>query len=162
MLTYRPLKPMLLSLAILAGSVPAAMAAGPDAATASASPSPQPARVWFLRPSSFNIAVAGADPMIYANGAPLAAIPANASFYRDLAPGSYRFTVQPYGVPTGQADTVQLTPGSQTYLEVQWVPTWEEGYASGGRGDQSHSFSVLNMSPQLAQAYLPSLTYLGQ
>jgi hypothetical protein len=44
--------------------------------------------------------------------------------------------------------------------EVQWAPTWEEGYPSGG-GDLSHSFFVLNLSPQLAQAYLPNLTDLG-
>jgi hypothetical protein len=37
------------------------------------------------------------------------------------------------------------------------------GYPSGGgRGGQSHSFFVLNMSPQLAQAYLPTLNDLGR
>jgi hypothetical protein len=55
-----------------------------------------------------------------------------------------------------------LAPGSQTYLEIQWVPTWEMGYASGGQGDQSHAFFVLNMAPQLAQAYLQTLHYLGR
>ena len=55
-----------------------------------------------------------------------------------------------------------VTPGSQTYLEVQWVPTWEMGYPSTGKGGQSHSFFVLNMAPQLAQAYLPTLNYLGR
>jgi hypothetical protein len=34
------------------------------------------------------------------------------------------------------------------------------GYPSG-RGANSHSFFVLTMAPQLAQAYLPTLTYLG-
>src|SRR2546423_1117859 len=74
--------------------------------------------------------------MIYANGTPVADIPGNAAFYRDFAPGTYRFTVQPYGSPNKKADTVQLVPGTQTYLEVQWTPTWEEGYSTGGR----HSF----------------------
>ena len=32
------------------------------------------------------------------------------------------FAVQPYGKSTGFTDTVQLAPGSQTYLEVQWAP----------------------------------------
>jgi hypothetical protein len=96
--------------------------------------------------------------MVYANGTPVADIPANAAFYRDFAPGAYRFTVQPYGSPNNKADTVQLAPGTQTYLEVQWIPTWEEGYSTGGR----HSFFVVNMSPQMAQDWLPALTGIGQ
>jgi hypothetical protein len=91
------------------------------------------------------------------------AIPPNSAFYRDFAPGTYSFSVEPYGTPTGDADTVQLSPSSQTYRNVQWVQTWEMGYPSGcGRGGQSHSFFVLNMSPQLAQAYLPTLNDLGR
>jgi len=155
------LKTPVLALAFLTGSTLAALAAPP--AASHPEPGAETARVWFLRPSSFvSREAAGAAPMIYANGSPVAALPANASFYRDFAPGSDNFTVDPYGLPTGANDTVQLAPGSQTYLEVQWVPTWEEGYPSGGRGDQSHSFFVLNLSPQLATAYLPTLTYLGQ
>ena len=120
------------------------------------------ARVWFLRPlDSLNGDVTGAAPEIYANGAPIAALPPGTKLYRDFPAGAYQFTVQPYGQPTGAADTVLLTPGSQTYLQVQWAPTWEEGYP-GARGVDSHSFFVLSMSPQLAQAYLPTLTYLGQ
>jgi hypothetical protein len=120
------------------------------------------ARVWFLRPlDSISGNVMGAAPEVYANGAPVAALPAGTKFYRDLPAGTYQFTVQPYGQPTGAADTVRLTPGSETYLQVQWVPTWEEGYPDG-RGLDSHSFFVLTMSPQLARAYLPTLTYLGQ
>lgn len=159
MLKFRHLKPMLLGLVVLAGSVPAAMAAAPDASIAA--PSPGTAGVWFLRPSSPSSDMYGADPEIYANGAPVAAIPAAAKFYRTFAPGTYRFTVQDYGLPNTAGDTVQLAPGSQTYLEVQSVPSWEEGYAGGG-GENSHSFFVLNMSPQLARAWLPALTNLGQ
>ena len=161
MFVHRSLKKVLLGVAFLTGSTLAALAAPPEASNPEAAAGT--ARVWFLRPSSFvSREAAGASPMIYANGTPFAAIPPNAAFYRDLAPGTYSFTVEPYGVPTGAADTVQLAPGTQTYLEVQWVPTWEEGYPSGGNGDQSRSFFVLNMLPQLADAYLPTLTYLGE
>jgi hypothetical protein len=166
MFDYYRLKPALLGLVVLAGMIPSAMAAAPDAVAPQASAAAQSqgtARVWFLRPtSSANPLVWGASPMIYANGQPIAAISPNSSFYRDLPAGTYSFTVQPYGYPTGAANTLQLAPGSQAYLEIQWVPTWEMGYASGGRGDQSHAFFVLNMAPQLAQAYLPNLTDLGQ
>jgi hypothetical protein len=116
-----------------------------------------------LRPSaSANGEVWGAAPIVYANGSPLGQISPNSAFYLDLPAGTYSFAVQPYGESTGGTDTVQLAPGSQTYLEVQWAPTWEMGYASGGRGDQSHAFFVLNMAPQLAQAYLQTLHYLGR
>jgi hypothetical protein len=153
---YRLLLPILLGLIALPASTPVALAAFQDAHVAA--PNPGMARVWFLRPAGANSYALGAAPMIYANGTPVADIPANAAFYRDFTPGAYRFTVQPYGSPNKKADAVQLAPGTQTYLEVQWLPTWEEGYSTGGR----HSFFVVNMSPQIAQDWLPALTLIGQ
>jgi hypothetical protein len=121
------------------------------------------ARVWFLRPAgSLNGNVWAAAPEIYANGAAIGDIPAGSEFYRDFRPGTYSFTVQPYGLPTGQAEVVQLAPGTQTYLEVQWIGSWEEGYPEAGWGFAPNTFGVLTMSPQLAQAYLPSLTFHPQ
>src|SRR5271165_7511284 len=94
---------------------------------------PGMARVWFLRPSgSVNGDVIAAAPVISVNGQPIGDIPAGTDFYRAFAPGTYRFTVQPYGLPTGQADTVQLAAGTQTYLEIQWVSSADEGYPEGG------------------------------
>ena len=116
------------------------------------------ARVWVLRPSSPSSTGYGASPTVYANGSPIGTIPEESKFYRDLAPGTYRFTVDPYGSPNEVADTVELAPGSQTYLEVQWSPTWEEGYTTGGR----RSFFVTTMGAQIAQDWLPSLTYVGE
>jgi hypothetical protein len=141
------------SLLVLAAAVPVAIAASP-------ADSQQTARVWFLRPSSgIAYEVQGATPAIYANGAPVGAIRANAAFYRDFAPGTYSFAVQPYGIPTGQVNTVQLSPGSQTFLQIAWVPAWQEGYALPDHGsEEACDFFVLNMAPQLARAYLPGLT----
>lgn len=141
-----------LSLLVLAEAVPAAVAASP-------ADGQQTARVWFLRPSSVSgMEVEGAAPMIFANGAPVGTITANAAFYRDFAPGTYSFAVQPYGIPTGNTDKVELAPGSQTYLQIAWVATWAEGYDVGDHGDEGCDFFVLNMAPQLARAYLPGLT----
>ncbi len=145
-----------LGLLVLAGC------AAQPAGTASQAPVPalQPgmARVWVLRqPSAPGGNVAAADPMVYANGAPLAKSTQGTVFFRDFPPGTYRFTVQAYGTPANLVDTLQLAPGNQAYVQVQAVPNWEVGASGGGA-----SFAVLTMSPQEAQAYLPTMTNLGQ
>jgi len=136
--------------------------AAQPARTASQAPVPalQPsmARVWVLRqPSSPGGNVAAADPMVYANGAPLAQSAQGTVFFHDFPPGTYRFTVQPYGTPANLVDMLQLAPGTQAYVQVQAVPNWELGSTAGGA-----SFAVLTMSPQEAQPYLQMVTNLGQ
>lgn len=118
---------------------------------------PGMARIWVLRqPSSPGGNIAASDPMVYVDGAPLARSPEGTAFYHDLQPGTYRLTVQPYGTPTNYIDTLQLSPGTEAYVQVEPVPNWEIGSTSGGG-----SFIVATMSPQEAQQYLP-LKNLGQ
>jgi hypothetical protein len=160
---YRLVMPALLGLGVvvLANLAPHAVLAAAEMETPAVAPGM--ARVWFLRPAgSLNGNVWAATPEIYANGAPVGEIPAGTDFYRDFPPGTYRFTVQPYGLPTGAADTVWLAPGTQTYLEIQWLASWEEGYPESGWSFAPNTFGILTMSPQLAEAYLPSLTYHPQ
>jgi hypothetical protein len=154
----RLIAPMLLGLALVAlpALLPDAYAALPEVQ----SPAPGMARVWFLRTSGLTDGTAGADPMLFADGTALGTLPAGSEFFHDFPAGTYRFTVQPYGPPTGEADTVQLAAGTQTYLQVNWLPAWEEGYA--GSGPESDSFFVQTMAPEPAEAYLPTLTDLGQ
>ncbi len=158
MRNYRLIAPMLLSVGLIAlpALLPEAHAALPEVQN----PAPGMARGWFLRPSSLTESSLGADPMLFANGAPVGALPAGSEFFHDFPAGTYRFTVQPYGPPTGQADTVQLAAGTQTYLEVNWQPGWEEG--DPGSGPTSDRFFIQTMAPQPAEAYLPDLTDLGQ
>ena len=126
---------------------------------------PGSARVWFFRgwdaPSGQGY-VYGAAPTIYANGTPIGEIPTGSDFFRDFPPGTYSFTVEPIGLPTTQAASVQLAAGTQSYLQVQWVASWEFGYPEVDFSFAPNTFGVLVMSPQVAQAYLPTLTYLGQ
>jgi hypothetical protein len=124
---------------------------------------PGTARVWFLRGSITPIgAVQAFAPMIYANGAPVANIPLGAGFYRDFPPGTYEFTVEPFGLPTPQASIVQLAAGTQTYLQVDWVASWTQGYPPASWSFAPNTFGILTMPPQVAQAYLPTLEYLGE
>jgi hypothetical protein len=146
-----------LSLVALVNLAPEGIAAAQAQTSALA---PGMARVWFLRPAgSLNGNVWASAPEIYANGASIGDIPPGTEFYRDFRPGTYRFRVQPYGLRTGQADTVHLAPGTQTYLEIQWAASWQYGYPEAGWGFAPNTFVIMTMSPQLAQAYLPTLAY---
>jgi hypothetical protein len=145
-----------LGLLQLAGCAPT-----PSAATSQAQIPPVAAgtaRVWFFRqsdPPGGN--VFAADPMITANDAPLSQIKQGTAFFHDFPPGRYKFKVQAFGTPTGERDTIQLAPGTQTYLQVEWVPNWQTGSTVGGS-----SFVIQPASPEIAQQYIPTLTNLGQ
>ena len=76
-------------------------------------PQPGAARVWVLRQSDLP---------------PVDRSRAGTVVYRDFAPRTYAFTAELYKGPTGQADTVQLAAGTQTYLQVQWIPSGQVGY----------------------------------
>lgn len=145
-----------LGLLMLAGCAPQSQ----TAASKAQDPPLQPgmARVWFFRqadPTGGN--VYASDPIIYANGAAVGGIAQGTAFFHDFSSGKYRFTVQPFGTPTREHDTVQLVPGQQAYLQVQWEPNWEANRTGGGA-----SFTILSFSPELGQQYIPTLTNLGQ
>ena len=145
---------MILGLTALAGC------ANPAAPTATQAPplTTGMARLWVLRqsdpPGGNNFA---SRPMVFANGAPIGESTQGTAFFHDFPPGSYRLTVQAFGTPAKDSDTVQLSPGMQSYVQVQAVPNWEQGSTVGG-----FSFAVLTMSPEIAQQYLPTLTVVGQ
>lgn len=123
------------------------------------------ARVWFLRgwdAPSGQTYVYAASPIVFANGASVGDLPVGSSFFRDFSPGTYTFTVQPYGLPTPQATTLQLAAGTQSYLQAQWIASWQVGYPEADFSFAPNTFAVLTASPQVAQAYLPTLSYLGQ
>ena len=126
---------------------------------------PGTARVWFFRgwdsPSGQGFVYAAA-PTIYADGTPVGDIPTGSDFFRDFPPGAYSFTVEPIGLPTPQAASVQLAAGTQNYLQIQWVASWEFGYPEVDFSFAPNTFGVLTASPQVAEAYLPTLSYLGQ
>jgi hypothetical protein len=155
---YRHMAPVWLGLCLLA----AAGCAPQQTAAVSQAPippvDPGMARVWFFRqadPPGGN--VFAADPMISANDAPIAQIRQGTAFFHNFPPGRYKFKVQAYGTPTGERDPLQLAPGTQSYLQIEWVPNWQTGSSVGGS-----SFVVQTTSPEIAQQYLPTLTNLGQ
>src|SRR5690242_17694528 len=128
---YALVMPLLLALGVVAlsGCAPHPTVTSSQAKIPAVAPGT--ARVWFLRgwdaPSGQGFVFA-ARPIVFANDAPVGDLPVGSSFFHDFPPGSYRFTVQPYGLPTPQETTVQLTAGTQSYLQAQWVASWEFGY----------------------------------
>ena len=155
---HRRLTAMLVGLCLCSGYGCAPQSTG-TVAQANVPPLPAgQARVWILRqanPPAGN--VDAADPTVFVNGASLGQSKEGTAFFRDFQPGAYRFTVQPYGTPTGQSESVLLAPGMQSYFQVQAVPNWQIGSSAGGG-----SFAILVMTPEIAQQYLPRLTYLGE
>ena len=117
---------------------------------------PGMARVWFLRTKDPQEQFG--DPIIYANGNQVGRSVPGIAFYHDFAPGIYAFTVQSYSLTAGQPiqkDTVQLAPGTQTYLEIVWGASWLEVVPGGA------TFLVRTPPPELDQAYLRMLTDKG-
>jgi len=132
-------------------------AAGPSGAQAEASvPAPLGlARVWVLRQFEPGENV-GRSPWVYVNGTALSQAAAGTVFYRDLAPGTYTFSVETCGRDTNQAQTLGLTPGTQTFLEIQSLVSFTPGDCL-----PPETFYVRQIQPRWAQLYLPQLAYLG-
>ena len=120
---------------------------------------PQPpgtARVWFMHTNDPQEQFG--DPIIYANGNQIGRSIPGIAFYKDFPPGTYAFSVQSYGLTAGQPlqkDTLQLAPGTQTYLEIMYGASWLQGAAGGA------TYYVRTLPPELDQAYLRMLTDKG-
>ena len=117
---------------------------------------PGTARVWFMHTNDPQ--EQAGDPIIYANGNQVGRSIPGIAFYKDFPPGTYAFSVQSYGLNAArpvQRDTVQLAPGSQTYLEILWGASWVVGTAGGA------TYYVRTLPPELSSAYLKMLTDKG-
>jgi hypothetical protein len=84
--------------------------------------------------------------------------PAGHGFFARFFAGTYTFTVPSFGVDTGQAATLQLAAGTQTFLEVQSLRSWA---GAGGDHFQRDTLYVRAISAYWAEKYFPTLTYLG-
>jgi hypothetical protein len=142
-----------LSVSALSSCAPGGGGSALQAYAPVAPPAPGTARVWFMHVNDPQ--EQAGDPIIYANGTPVGRSIPGIAFYHDFPPGTYAFTVQSYGLPTGTKDVIQLAPGSQTYLEILWGASWLVGTAGGA------TYYVRTLPPELDQAYLRMLTDKG-
>src|SRR5260370_16243619 len=90
MRNFRLIAPMLLGVGLIAlpALLPEAHAALPE--VQSPAPRPAMARVCFLRTSGLTDSSAGAAPMLFANGTPLAALPAGRELFHGFPAGTHR------------------------------------------------------------------------
>ena len=120
--------------------------------------SPPPAgmaRIWFLR--QYEPSESLSTPWIYVNGAALTTSQPGTIFYRDLAPGTYTFSVESCGTDVNQEQTLQLAPDSQAELEVQSL----KSFTPPDCPKRSSTFYIRPVAPRFLQFYLPQLAYLG-
>jgi hypothetical protein len=146
----RTLRAFVLSLMLLGGLMTPAFATNPEQAP------PIPAgqsRVWFARqllPGSTQT-----SPQVYVNGAPIAISGQGTAFYRDFAPGQYKFTVENCLPQAGTGQDMTLRPNAQYLLEV----TQDD---NGAWDCYPPQVSYLRQVPPQEAAYLLTpLTYLG-
>jgi hypothetical protein len=115
---------------------------------------PGQARVWFARqllPGSIMT-----SPTVYVNGAPIAVSAQGTAFYRDFAPGQYKFTVENCLPQAGTAQAMTLQPNAQYLIEI----TQDD---NGAWDCYPPQVSYLRqVPPQEAPNLLAPLTYLGR
>lgn len=139
---------------LLAGWL-ACLSAMPSQAQQQPPLSPGYARVWILR--QYEPSDSLRTPPMYINGAPIGASQPGTIFYRDLPAGTYKFTVDSCTQDVGQAQTLNLSPGTQVYLEIQSLSSSMRAYGCLVNED----FYVRQVDPVRVQVYLPQLAYLG-
>jgi hypothetical protein len=145
-----------LGLAALVGGAGTSAVAAAEVARPAGRIPPIPAgvaRVWFLR--QFEPSESLQTPMIFVNGAPLTSSQPGTIFFRDFTPGLYAFSVETCSRDFNQVARPSLTPGSETYLEIQSLTS----FTSPDCVDDT--FYVRAIPAERAQLYFPQLTYLG-
>ena len=135
---------------LLLGAVTAAVAQPPAAPYLNAAPSPGMARIWFYRDLNPNETLAMA--YIRLNGAIAGVSEAGGAFYRDVAPGQYRITVDSYVLDPHNDATVTLAPGTEAYAKVLPLDSFVQGGAAVGGGYKRNTFVVWLYPPEQGRA----------
>src|SRR5215472_16329296 len=131
---------------------PAAAVAQPPAAPyLNAAPPPGMARIWFYRDLNPNETLAMA--YIRLDGAAVGVSEAGGAFYRDVAPGRYRISVDSYYQdPHNDADVV-LAPGTEAFAKVLPMDSFiMGGGGSTGGGYRRNNFVVWLYPPEQGRA----------
>jgi hypothetical protein len=132
---------------------------GISAATGPAAPLPGPpgqggARIWIYREYEPNESLA--RPYVRLNGMIEGISEPGGSFYRDIAPGVYRVTVDSVGEDTNQFVDVTVGPGQSVFVKVEVSRFWQ--------GDLTYTpdtFYTREIPPAVAAAELARSRFYG-
>jgi hypothetical protein len=133
----------------------------PPTASIAVPPIPRGAsRVWFYRDAGPYDAQE--RPYVRMNGQVVGILEPLGAFYRDVAPGSYRVTVDQYLSGPGQSQVVSLAPGQQAYVTIVSLSDWFGGGENyRGSSFSRPSFYVWTIPPQIAQAAVARTPFYG-
>lgn len=140
-----------IAIASLLWAAAAAYAQPPAAPYLNAGPPPGMARIWFYRDLNPNDTLAMA--YIRLNGAVAGVSEAGGAFYRDVAPGRYRISVDSYYQdPHNDADVV-LAPAMEAYAKVLPMDSFiMGGGGTVGGGYKRNTFVVWLYPPEQGRA----------
>jgi len=136
--------------AILLLLAAAADAQPPAAPYLNAAPPPGMARIWFYRDLNPNETLAMA--YIRLNGAVAGVSEAGGAFYRDVAPGQYRISVDSYVQDPHDDAIVTLAPSGEAYAKVLPLDSFVQGGAAVGGGYKRNTFVVWLYPPEQGRA----------
>ena len=128
----------------------AADAQPPAAPYLNAAPPPGMARIWFYRDLNPNETLAMA--YIRLNGAVAGVSEAGGAFYRDVAPGQYRISVDSYVQDPHDDAIVTLAPSGEAYAKVLPLDSFVQGGAAVGGGYKRNTFVVWLYPPEQGRA----------
>lgn len=122
----------------------------PPAAPYLAAAPPGMARIWFYRDLNPNETLAMA--YIRLNGAAVGVSEAGGAFYRDVAPGQYRISVDSYVQDPHDDAIVSLAPSGEAYAKVLPLDSFVQGGAAVGGGYKRNTFVVWLYPPEQGRA----------
>ena len=137
----------LAAFAILVAGLSANAQTPPPVGTASVVP--QIARVWFYRDLNPNESLA--EPLVRIDGAVIGTSEPGAAFYRDLAPGRHRLSVDSYYNDKYQTIEVDAVPGAELYVRVVPNGDFVEGGGEFSGGYHRNSYVLWLYPPEVAR-----------
>ncbi len=113
---------------------------------------PDRARFYFYR--DYEPYESLARPEIYLNGRPTGASIPGGVYYRDLAPGEYRITVDSPGLYPDQFKTVTVAPGDTRYVKIESLHSWQGSFDS-----ETDTFVVVVTDAARARSEIETMVY---
>lgn len=114
-------------------------------------------RIWIYRD---NEPYAGKGlPAVAANGGYIGQAELGGAFYRDVAPGHYRVTVESFGVDVNQTADFDLAAGRAAYVKIVSSPSWV-AYGLENQIERPTFYAWLTPN-EVAQAHVAHLAFYG-